>query len=86
MADADIELGSNRSWCLPFGKKAPKAQVVFFVQTSAAFLLIITSIVSLLVPGLATTQEERSYWKIALSGTIGYLFPNPSLTYRQSQT
>lgn len=75
MTDSD----SRRSWCLPFGGRVSKGQVVFCTQATAAFLVIITCIVNLTVPGLCTDSEQRNYWKIALASTIGYLFPNPTL-------
>ena len=73
-------MSDQGSWRMPFGSKCPRGQFVFGVQTFAALTLIIVSLVNLSVPGLCDSTEERGYWKIALSGTIGYLFPNPSLT------
>jgi hypothetical protein len=66
-------------WRFPFGYKAPSRQVVFFVQVTVALIVILAAIINLTVPNL-TGEEEKNYWKIALSGTIGYLFPSPKLT------
>jgi hypothetical protein len=52
-------------------------RVLFFSQLAAAITVIIIAIVNLTVPGLAT-EEEKTYWKVTLSGIIGYLFPSPS--------
>ena len=46
--------------------------------------LITVALVNLSVPGLCENENERSYWKIALSSTIGYLFPNPTLAAKSS--
>jgi hypothetical protein len=69
----------NSSWCFPFGFTAPRGQVIFFVQIGAALLVILTAILNLSVPGLCISPEERNFWKISLSSTIAYIFPNPSL-------
>jgi hypothetical protein len=74
-------VGSEHSsvWRFPFGYKAPSRQVVFFVQVTVALIVILTAIINLTIPNF-TGEEEKNYWKIALSGTIGYLFPSPKLT------
>ena len=79
---------SNHSsvWGFPCGFKAPKAQVVFFVQITAALIIIITAIINLSVPNLCTSIEDRNYWKISLSATVGYLFPSPSLVLKRTST
>ena len=69
----------NTSWRFPFGFSAPRGQVIFFVQIGAALLVIFTAIINLSVPSLCISPEERNFWKISLSSTIAYIFPNPSL-------
>ena len=73
------EHNSSTSWRFPFGFSAPRGQVIFFVQIGAALLVIFTAIINLSVPSLCISPEERNFWKISLSSTIAYIFPNPSL-------
>jgi len=56
-----------------------KPELLFYTQVTAALLLIITALLNLTIPGLCDNPEERGYWKIGLSATIGYLFPCPKL-------
>ena len=60
-----------------------RVHVVFFVQTFAALSLIAAALINLTVPGLCSNPEERNFWKVSLAGTIGYLFPSPSLAVSQ---
>jgi hypothetical protein len=78
-------MDSNSYWNLPFGYQAPRGQIIFFVQVVIAFVVILAAIVNLSVPSLPPTEKEQSYWKVALSATIGYLFPNPRLSIWKRQ-
>ena len=54
----------NSVWNFPCGFEAPRGQVIFFVQVTAALIVILTAIVNLSVPNLCTLVEERNFWKI----------------------
>ena len=64
---------------IPGGVRCQKTTLVFIVQAVAALTVIITALINLSVPGLCIDLNARNFWQIVLSGTVGYIFPNPSL-------
>ena len=64
---------------IPGGVRCHKATLVFIVQAVAALTVIIIALINLTVPGLCNEPNARHFWEILLSGTVGYIFPNPSL-------
>lgn len=57
-----------------FGYAIPKQEVMFFSQIFALYIVIIIGLINI------TLQNENSnLWLSLLSGSIGYLLPNPSL-------
>lgn len=67
-------------WHLPFGKKLPKSEIVFFVQVILIYIVVITSIVNLTI-----NQGEGKLWTALLSSSLGYILPNPSLKRREKE-
>jgi hypothetical protein len=64
---------SSGRWAL-FGKKLPKAEVVFFCQIVIIYTVIIVSIYN-----LSRSDIDKTLWTSLLSSCLGYLLPNPSI-------
>lgn len=52
----------------------PRDEIVFFAQVFIAYMVIIVSLINLCI-----SNENTHLWVALASGTIGYLFPAPSL-------
>jgi len=66
-------LSDREVWNI-FGYSLPKQEVVYFSQIIALYIVIIIGLINI------TLQNEQSnLWLSLLSGSIGYLLPNPSL-------
>lgn len=57
--------------------KLPRSEVLFFVQTTLLFILITICSVKLLFYEIPC--EDRTFWYTLLSGSVGYILPNPRL-------
>jgi hypothetical protein len=53
-----------------------KHQMVFLVQVTFAYVVILTSLVN-----ITFTTENTCLWATLASGTIGYLLPSPSIKH-----
>lgn len=67
---------SSRQWIF-CGDKMPKDEIVFLAQVVGIYIVLITSVVSLL-----TDRGEVHIWTGLLGSCIGYLLPNPTLRSR----
>jgi len=66
-------LSDREQWNM-FGHSLPKQEVVYFSQIIVLYIVIIIALINI------TLQNEQSnLWLSLLSGSIGYLLPNPSL-------
>ena len=60
-----------------FGKKIPKAEVVYISQILLIYIVSLACIINLSI-GI----EHRDFWIALLSSSIGYILPNPTLKTR----
>ena len=67
---------SSRQWVF-CGDEIPKDEIVFLAQVVAIYIVLITSVVSLL-----SERGEVHIWTGLLGSCIGYLLPNPTLRQR----
>lgn len=65
---------SNRSeaWDM-FGRKVPKAEIVFFTQVAVIYIVVIACIVNL---SMGNTSE---LWVVLMSTCLGAILPHPDL-------
>jgi hypothetical protein len=68
----DSSTGQTR-WVL-FGKRIPKAEIVFFAQVCILYIVIIAAIIN-----LTLDNGTPTLWTALLSSSLGYLLPNPTL-------
>ena len=54
--------------------RLPAQQIIYFSQVLIAYVVIIVSLVN-----LSLFDANVPLWSSLLSGTIGYLLPNPSI-------
>ena len=66
----------SRQWVF-CGDRVPKDEIVFCAQVLAIYIVLITSVVSLL-----SDRGEVHIWTGLLGSCIGYLLPNPTLRPR----
>lgn len=71
-----VSSNNNNHWQM-FGRKMPKAEIVFFVQVLLIYIVVITSIVNLTI-----NKDEGKLWTALLSSSFGYLLPSPNLKHR----
>ena len=69
--------GSERQWSL-CGQEIPKSEIVFFCQVIILYTVILTSIYNL----TRGNSELSNLWTSLLSGSLGYLLPNPTIKKR----
>ncbi len=62
-----------------FGKKLPRAEIVFFSQIIILYLIIITAVVN-----LSFGSGNDKLWIALLSSSIGYALPNPSIKKKKT--
>ena len=66
---------SEKSWIL-CDQRFPRSEIVFGVQTTLVFLLVIVSVTCL---AFAETCEQTTVWIAILSSSVGYMLPAPKL-------
>lgn len=71
----NVNNNSNGSAWKIFGKRLPKAELVFFSQ-----VIIIYVVVCLCLYNLTTGHGDSNLWSALLSGSLGYLLPNPTIS------
>jgi hypothetical protein len=54
--------------------KAPKDEIVYCCQLVIAYIVIIVSLLN-----ITFTENNTCLWSTLISGTLGYLLPNPHL-------
>jgi hypothetical protein len=64
---------SSQTWNM-FGYAVPKQEVVFFSQVIILYIVILIGLVNIILD-----KGDKNLWLSLLSGSIGYLLPNPSL-------
>lgn len=57
-----------------FAHKVPKSELVFFSQ-----VIILYVVVCLCLYNLTTGRGDSNLWSALLSGSLGYLLPNPTI-------
>lgn len=65
---------SNREVWNIFGYSIPKNEVMYFSQIIALYIVIIMGLIN-----ISIKNGDSNLWLSLLSGSIGYLLPNPSL-------
>lgn len=66
-----VENGSN--WKV-FGRRVPKSELVFFSQ-----VIVLYAVVCMCLFNLTTGRGDSNLWSALLSGSLGYLLPNPKI-------
>ena len=64
---------TDRHWPL-FGRRVPKAEIVFFCQVIILYTVIVWSFYN-----LTTKDDNATLWTTLLSSCLGYLLPSPTL-------
>lgn len=64
----------SRLWNV-FGKQLPRSEIVFICQILLIYAVTIVSLVN-----LTLGSEPSQLWISLLSGSLGYLLPNPTIT------
>ena len=71
---ANISANSNISEWKVCGSSVPKSELVFFSQ-----VIILYIVVCLCLFNLTTGRGDSNLWSALLSGSLGYLLPNPTI-------
>ena len=69
---------NSNSWVTCCGE-LPRSQIVFTVQVTISYIVIIVSLINLSLSSINTCL-----WTTLASATIGYLLPSPCLQNEQS--
>ena len=78
MQGCDISVTSEKEEWKMFGYSIPKAEMVYFSQVIALYIVILVCLVNLCIGSV-----RDDIWVSLLSASIGYLLPNPSKKYRK---
>jgi hypothetical protein len=70
--------GRSEGWRLCC-TKAPKDEIVYCCQLVIAYVIIIVSLLN-----ITFTENDTCLWSTLISGTVGYLLPNPHLHKNES--
>ena len=65
----------RKPWKL-FGLEVPRSMILFVVQCTITFFLIVISLIQLM---RASTCSERTMWIALLSSSVGYILQAPKL-------
>ena len=57
-----------------FGRKLPRAELIYFSQIILIYIVIITCILN-----LSLQNNDSNLWTALLSSCLGYILPNPRL-------
>lgn len=71
--EIDSNVSSSSKWHF-FGRKLPRSEIVFFVQVTLVFIVVIVSIVN-----ITMQHPDSQLWIALLSSSVGYLLPSPNL-------
>lgn len=63
---------TSQAWVF-WGRRLPKAEIVFFSQIIILYIVIITCIINLSI------GSQADMWLILLSTSLGAILPNPNL-------
>lgn len=61
--------------------KLPKKELIYFFQIIAIYIIIIACIVN-----LSVGTDKDSLWASLLSGSLGYLLPNPKIQKKKDES
>ena len=64
---------SSSKWNV-LGRSFPRSEVVFFSQMIIIIIVVLASIYN-----LSTSEKNHSLWSALLSGSLGGIFPNPTI-------
>ncbi len=73
LADSD-NVSENHSHWKFFGKRVPKAEIVFGSQVIMLYIVIIVCLVN-----LTLGNGDSNLWTALLSSSLGYMLPAPTL-------
>ena len=73
----DVNNNERPPWRCCSNSTVPKSEVIFFVQVSIIFLMIVLCFSMLFL--LSESCEEKSIWIALLTSLVGYILPNPKL-------
>jgi len=68
--------GSSSKWHF-FGQALPRSEIVFFVQVTLVFIVVIVSIVN-----ITMQHPDSQLWIALLSSSVGYLLLSPTLNQK----
>ena len=69
----NLRLVADEKWKC-FGYSIPKQEVLFFSQICALYIIITVALIN-----ITLKNGDINLWLNLLTGSIGYLLPNPSL-------
>lgn len=72
-SDVIVHALENGNWKV-FGRRVPKSELVFFSQ-----VIILYAVVCMCLFNLTTGRGDSNLWSALLSGSLGYLLPNPKI-------
>jgi hypothetical protein len=72
-SDVIVHPLENGNWKV-FGRRVPKSELVFFSQ-----VIILYAVVCMCLFNLTTGRGDSNLWSALLSGSLGYLLPNPKI-------
>lgn len=70
----DISQSSGKVVWNIFGYAIPKQEVVYFSQIVILYIVIVIGLIN-----ITTQNGDSNIWTPIISGSIGYLLPNPSI-------
>ncbi len=68
--------GGSINWKVFGGGRVPRSELVFFSQ-----VIILYVVVCLCLFNLTTGRGDSNLWSALLSGSLGYLLPNPTIKH-----
>ena len=71
-----LQKQNSTKWTV-FGYKFPSSEIVFFSQMIIILIVVLASVYN-----LSTHDKNVSLWTTLLSGSLGYVLPNPSIHSR----
>lgn len=74
-SDTTVRSRGSSTWYL-FGSKLPRAELVYFSQIFAVYMIIIASLVN-----LSIGSKPTELYITLLSSCVGFILPSPQLEY-----
>ena len=73
----ETDRSEKSAWRFCNSVTLPQSEVVFFMQTTLIFIIVIVSLLKIALD--KPSCEDMSFWVGLLSAAVGYALPNPRL-------